>query len=110
MLASPPHVRRSFHAVFPDSYSPHPQADPARAHSRLGATLAALEQAGPDALVEAEGAMFHMNCANGDVDAYSAIVTRIGDELRPRPVAPAMGESGAGRLTLFLYHEEGLSM
>ena len=61
------------------SYAPHPLADPARAHSRLGVTRDALRQA-PDALAGVEGAMFHVNCANADIQAYRAIVERIGDE------------------------------
>jgi len=69
------------------SYAPHPLADPARLHSRLGVTRAALRQAPPDALARVEGAMFHMNCENADFDAYRAIVARISDDfedvLRP---------------------------
>jgi carboxynorspermidine decarboxylase len=60
-------------------YSPHPLADPARPHSRLGVTPAAL-RAAPEALAGVDGVMFHVNCENADFEAYRAIVDRISHE------------------------------
>jgi carboxynorspermidine decarboxylase len=66
------------------SFARQDLADPARRHSRLGVPLAKL---GTDearaALAGVDGAMFHMNCENGDFDAYRRILARLSEEFAP---------------------------
>lgn len=56
------------------SYARQDLADPARRYSRLGVHPQQLEPALFDTL---DGAMFHMNCENKDVDAFIALLDEI---------------------------------
>lgn len=59
------------------SYSRYALADPAQPHSRLGeADRGAIERVAPDL----NGAMFHCNCENDDLDAFRSILETIGRE------------------------------
>lgn len=52
-------------------------ADPARPYCRLGVTQDALDQ---DLAKDLDGVMFHMNCENKSVEAFSALLTHISNQ------------------------------
>lgn len=58
------------------SHSGYDLADPARRHSRLGITDVAEAQSVVDMI---DGAMFHFNCENDDVDGLLASIDRIAE-------------------------------
>ncbi|KDM92258.1 carboxynorspermidine decarboxylase [Photobacterium galatheae] len=62
------------------SYAGQDLADPARQFSRLGVQF---DHINPDVFSSIDGVMFHMNCENKDVDAFTRLLDAISEQFGP---------------------------